>query len=72
MWARAEPDLPWLAVDCAAVKLLNGDVFVVEGTLHEVEAKPRMLLDQANPGLPGSPSMEPMVQLALTRPTLRA
>jgi hypothetical protein len=37
--SRVEPDLPWLAVDYAAVKLLNGDVFVVEGTVDEVEAK---------------------------------
>ena len=31
--------LPWLAVDYAEVRLLNGDVFTVEGTLDEVESK---------------------------------
>jgi hypothetical protein len=45
--SRAEPDLPWLAVDYAEVKLLNGDVFVVEGMLDEVEAK---LSDAARSG----------------------
>jgi hypothetical protein len=46
-FARAEPDLPWLGVDYAEVKLLNGDVFVVEGTLDEVESK---LSDAARSG----------------------
>jgi hypothetical protein len=45
--SRAEPDLPWLAVGYAEVKLVNGDVFVVEGTLDEVESK---LSDAARSG----------------------
>jgi hypothetical protein len=39
--------LPWLAMDYAEVRLLNGDVFVVHGTLDEVEAK---LSDAARSG----------------------
>lgn len=39
--------LPWPAVANAEVKLLNGDVVVVEGTLDEVEAK---LSDAARSG----------------------
>ena len=39
--------LPWLAVGYAEVRLLNGDVFVVEGTLDEVESK---LSDAARSG----------------------
>jgi hypothetical protein len=39
--------LPWLAVGYAEVRLLNGDVFTVEGTLDEVESK---LSDAARSG----------------------
>ena len=39
--------LPWLTVDYAEVRLLNGDVFTVEGTLDEVESK---LSDAARSG----------------------
>jgi hypothetical protein len=39
--------LPWLAVSYAEVRLLNGDVFTVEGTLEEVESK---LSDAARSG----------------------
>jgi hypothetical protein len=39
--------LPWLTVGYAEVRLLNGDVFVVEGTLDEVESK---LSDAARSG----------------------
>ena len=39
--------LPWLAVSYAEVRLLNGDVFTVEGTLDEVESK---LSDAARSG----------------------
>ena len=39
--------LPWLAVGYAEVRLLNGDVFVVQGTLDEVESK---LSDAARSG----------------------
>ena len=43
----ASSDLPCLAVDYAEVRLLNGDVFLVEGTLDEVESK---LSDAARSG----------------------
>ena len=39
--------LPWLTVAYAEVRLLNGDVFTVEGTLDEVESK---LSDAARSG----------------------
>jgi hypothetical protein len=39
--------LPWLTVGYAEVKLLNGDVFTVEGALDEVESK---LSDAARSG----------------------
>ena len=39
--------LPWLVVGYAEVRLLNGDVFTVEGTLDEVESK---LSDAARSG----------------------
>jgi hypothetical protein len=39
--------LPWLAVSYVEVRLLNGDVFVVQGTLDEVESK---LSDAARSG----------------------
>ena len=39
--------LVWPAVDYAEVRLLNGDVFTVEGTLDEVESK---LSDAARSG----------------------
>jgi hypothetical protein len=39
--------LPWLAVGYAELRLLNGDVFTVEGTLDEVESK---LSDAARSG----------------------
>jgi hypothetical protein len=39
--------LPWLAVGYAEVRLLNGDVFTVEGTLEEIEGK---LSDAARSG----------------------
>ena len=45
-WAWAGP-LPWLTVDYAEVRLLNGGVFTVEGTLDEVESK---LSDAARSG----------------------
>jgi hypothetical protein len=39
--------LPWLTVGYAEVRLLNGDVFTLEGTLDEVESK---LSDAARSG----------------------
>jgi hypothetical protein len=39
--------LAWLAVGYAEIRLLNGDVFTVEGTLDEVESK---LSDAARSG----------------------
>ena len=39
--------LPWLTVGYAEVRLLNGDVFTVEGTLDELESK---LSDAARSG----------------------
>jgi hypothetical protein len=39
--------LPWLAVGYAEVRLLNGDVLTVQGTLDEVEGK---LSDAARSG----------------------
>jgi hypothetical protein len=39
--------LPWLAVSYVEVRLLNGDGFVVQGTLDEVESK---LSDAARSG----------------------
>jgi hypothetical protein len=39
--------LPWLAVGYAEIRLVNGDVFMVEGTLDEVEGK---LSDAARSG----------------------
>lgn len=39
--------LPWLTVAYAEVRLLNGDVFTVEGALDEVEGK---LSDAARSG----------------------
>jgi hypothetical protein len=44
--SRPRP-LPWLAVGYAEVRLLSGDVFVVEGALDEVETK---LSDAARSG----------------------
>ena len=45
--AYGSPDYHGFEVDYAEVKLLNGDVFVVEGTLDEVESK---LSDAARSG----------------------
>jgi hypothetical protein len=45
-WAWAGR-LPWLTVGYAEVRLLNGDVFTVEGTSDEVESK---LSDAARSG----------------------
>jgi hypothetical protein len=39
--------IPWLAVSYAEIRLLNGDVVTVEGTLDEVESK---LSDAARSG----------------------
>ena len=39
--------LPWPAVGYAEIRLLNGDVFLVEGALDEVESK---LSDAARSG----------------------
>jgi hypothetical protein len=45
--ALGQDALPWLTVGHSEVRLLNGDVFTVEGTLDEVESK---LSDAARSG----------------------